>query len=187
MAVATKYMKLAGYPSGKYTGGKTLQVVGATGEPEEGMAQIVNQALQSLGFKTHLSLVDKSVMYEKYCTRALAGRSTSAPTPGGCATSPIRRRCCTCPFYGPAISPSGNPNWGQVNDPQINAAMEKATLVVGEPARAEAWAKIDEILVRAGGRRAGGVRRRRPNRGQGRRRASTSCGTPARGTTTSPR
>ena len=33
MAVAEKYMKLAGYPSGKYTGGKTLQVVGSTGNP----------------------------------------------------------------------------------------------------------------------------------------------------------
>ncbi len=51
------------------------------------------------------------------------------------------------PFYGPAIRPEGNANWSQLNDPQINAAMEKATLVVGEPARADAWAKIDEMLV----------------------------------------
>ncbi len=72
-AVAEKYMRLAGYPSGKYTGGKTLQVVGVTGEPESGTAQIVNQTLLNLGFKTHLSLVDKSVMYEKSLRRALAG------------------------------------------------------------------------------------------------------------------
>ena len=34
MAVAEKYMKLAGYPSGKYTGSKTLQIVGSTGDPD---------------------------------------------------------------------------------------------------------------------------------------------------------
>jgi hypothetical protein len=28
------------------------------------------------------------------------------------------------PFYGPAITPTNNSNWGQVNNPQINAAME---------------------------------------------------------------
>ncbi len=33
MAVAEKYMKLAGYPSGKYTGSETLQIVGSTGAP----------------------------------------------------------------------------------------------------------------------------------------------------------
>ena len=32
-AVAAKYMKLAGYPSGKYTGAKTLQIVGSSGSP----------------------------------------------------------------------------------------------------------------------------------------------------------
>ena len=33
VAVAAKYMKLAGYPSGKYTGSKTLQVVGSNESP----------------------------------------------------------------------------------------------------------------------------------------------------------
>ncbi len=146
MAVAEKYVKLAGYPSGKYTGGKTLQVVGVSGEPEAGTAQIVNQALQSLGFKTHLSLVDKSVMYEKYCG-VPAQEIDVCPNAGWTRDFADPQTVLFVPFYGPAISPSGNPNWGQVNDPQINAAMEKAELVVGEPARAQAWAKIDEMLV----------------------------------------
>ncbi len=146
MAVATKYMKLAGYPSGKYTGGKTLQVVGATGEPEEGMAQITNQALQNLGFKTHLSLVDKSAMYAKYCT-VPAQEIDVCPNAGWVRDFADPQTVLYVPFYGPAIEAQGNSNWSQVNDPKINAAMEKAELVVGEPARAEAWAKIDEQLV----------------------------------------
>jgi peptide/nickel transport system substrate-binding protein len=145
-AVAAKYMRLAGYPSGKYTGAKTLQVVGVTGEPESGTAQIVNQALQSLGFKTHLSLVTKSVMYERYCG-VPSQEIDVCPNAGWTRDFADPQTVLFVPFYGPAISPSGNANWGQVNNPQINAAMEKAALVVGEPARAQAWAKVDEMLV----------------------------------------
>jgi peptide/nickel transport system substrate-binding protein len=146
-AVAEKYMRLAGYPSGKYTGGKTLQVVGVTGEPEAATAQIVAQTLQSLGFKTHLSLVDKSVMYEKYCG-VPSQEIDVCPNAGWTRDFDDPQTVLYVPFWGKAITPSGNANWGQVNNPQINAAMEKAALVVGEPARAQAWAKIDEELVR---------------------------------------
>jgi peptide/nickel transport system substrate-binding protein len=146
MAVAEKYIRLAGYPSGRYTGGKTLQVVGVTGEPESGTAQIVNQTLQNLGFKAHLSLVDKSVMYEKYCG-VPSQEIDVCPNAGWTRDFDDPQTVLFVPFYGPAISPSGNANWGQVNNPQINAAMEEAELVVGEPARAQAWAKIDEMLV----------------------------------------
>jgi peptide/nickel transport system substrate-binding protein len=145
-AVAAKYMKLAGYPSGKYTGSETVQVVGATGEPEEGMAQIVDQTLQNLGFKTHLSLVDKSAMYEKYCT-VPAQEIDVCPNAGWVRDFADPQTVLEVPFSGHAIVPEGNSNWSQVNDPRINAAMERAELVVGEPARARAWAKIDEMLV----------------------------------------
>jgi peptide/nickel transport system substrate-binding protein len=144
--VAAKYMKLAGYPGGKYTGSETVQVVGATGEPEEGMSQIVNQALQNLGFKTHLSLVDKSAMYEKYCT-VPAQKIDVCPNAGWVRDFADPQTVLQVPFSGHAIVPEGNSNWSEVNDPAINAAIEKAELVVGEPARAQAWAKIDEMLV----------------------------------------
>ena len=42
MAVATKYMKLAGYPSGRYTGGATLQIVGASNGDFPAVTQILN-------------------------------------------------------------------------------------------------------------------------------------------------
>jgi peptide/nickel transport system substrate-binding protein len=146
MTVAAKYMKLAGYPSGRYTGGKTLQVVGSTGEPEEGAAQIVNQTLQNLGFKTHLSLVDHSTMQAKYCG-VPAQQIDVCPNVGWVRDFADPQTVLLPTFYGPAIEANGNSNWSQVNDPTINAAMQKAELVVGEPARAEAWAKIDEMLV----------------------------------------
>jgi peptide/nickel transport system substrate-binding protein len=145
-AVAAKYMRLAGYPSGRYTGSATLQVVGSTGEPEDGAAQIVNQTLQNLGFKTRLSLVDHSTMQAKYCG-VPAQRIDVCPNVGWVRDFADPQTVLLPTFYGPHIEASGNSNWSQVNDPAINAAMEKAELVVGEPARAEAWAKVDEMLV----------------------------------------
>jgi peptide/nickel transport system substrate-binding protein len=50
-------------------------------------------------------------------------------------------------FNGKNIVPSGNNNWGLVNNPEINKAMDAAELVVGTQARANAWAQIDRKLV----------------------------------------
>ena len=66
-AVAEKYIKLAGYPSGKYTGGETVTIVGAKGNPAEQDAEIVNQTLKNLGFTTKFTLVETATMYAKYC------------------------------------------------------------------------------------------------------------------------
>jgi ABC-type transport system substrate-binding protein len=51
------------------------------------------------------------------------------------------------PFYGPAIVPTNNSNFGQVNNPQINAAIQKAALVSDPAARAQAFANVDKMLV----------------------------------------
>jgi ABC-type transport system substrate-binding protein len=51
------------------------------------------------------------------------------------------------PFNGKNILPTGNNNWGLVNNPEINQAMDAAELVVGVQARAEAWAQVDRKLV----------------------------------------
>ena len=45
MTVATKYMKAAGYSSGKYTGNATVQIVGANNGNDPAIIQIVNNAL----------------------------------------------------------------------------------------------------------------------------------------------
>jgi len=144
MAVAEKYMRLAGYPSGKYTGSQTLQVVGSTDHPEE--AEIANSTLRTLGFKTKLSLVDQSVMYSKYCG-VPAEEIDVCPDVGWVADFGDPQAVLDVPFNGKNIIPSGNNNWGQVNDPTINAAMDKAEQIVGREPREKAWAAIDRELV----------------------------------------
>ncbi len=146
MAVAEKYMKLAGYPSGKYTGNATLQIVGATGNPAPEDAQIATQTLQKLGFKTKLNIVDQSVMYAKYCG-VPAEEIDVCPNVGWVADFGDPQAVLAVNFGGKSIAPSGNPNWGQVDIPSVNKAIEAAEPLVGKDTRAKAWAKIDEELV----------------------------------------
>jgi peptide/nickel transport system substrate-binding protein len=145
-AVAAKYMNLAGYPSGKYTGGKTLQVVGANESPSAEDAEIVNQTLKNLGFQTKLTLVEDSVMYSKYCGTP-AEEIDVCPNVGWVADFGDPQAVLNVAFNGKNIVSTGNNNWGQVNNPEINKAMDAAELVAGTQARANAWAAIDRKLV----------------------------------------
>ncbi|HEV7584802.1 MAG TPA: ABC transporter substrate-binding protein [Solirubrobacteraceae bacterium] len=147
MAVAEKYIKLAGYPSGKFTGSETVQVVGDSSAPANNVAEAVNQTLKTLGFKTKLNLVEHTVMYSKYCG-VVSEKIDVCPNVGWIADFGDPQAVLDVPFNGNLIVKNGtNSNWGLVNHPKINAAMEAATKVVGEKARGEAWAKIDRELV----------------------------------------
>lgn len=146
VAVAEKYMKLAGYPSGKYTGTKTVQVVGASSPPEKEDAEIVNQTLKSLGFNTKLTLVEIATMYAKYCD-VPKEEIEVCPTVGWIADFADPQTVLKPTFDGTAIVPVGNVNYGQVNVPKINNEMAAAETVKGKEPRANAWAKIDDELI----------------------------------------
>jgi peptide/nickel transport system substrate-binding protein len=146
-AVAEKYMKLAGYPSGKYTGGATLQVVGNNGSPGPEESEIANQALRNMGFKTKLTVVDQATMYAKYCG-VVKENIDVCPTVGWVSDFADPQATLDVAFNGNGIITNGsNSNWGLVNHAAINNAMEAAAKVVGLEARAKAWANIDRELV----------------------------------------
>jgi len=146
MTVATKYMKAAGFKTGKYTGSGMLQIVGTNTGDDPAIAQIINSDLTSLGFKTHVTLVDQATMYSKYCG-VPKQNIDGCPAVGWIRDFADPLSVLYATFYGPSIVPTNNSNWGQVNDPAINAAMQKAALVVDPTARAQAWANVDKMLV----------------------------------------
>jgi peptide/nickel transport system substrate-binding protein len=147
MKVAEKYFKLAGYPSGKYSGSETIQVIGDNRVPANNVAEAVNQTLTSLGFKTKFNLVEHTVMYSKYCG-VVSEKIDVCPNVGWVPDFGDPQAVLDVPFNGNLIAKNGtNSNWGLVNHPKINAAMEAATKVVGDKARGEAWAKVDRELV----------------------------------------
>ena len=123
-----------------------MQIVGANNAFSPAMVQLVNTDMTQLGFHTHVSLVDQSVMYAKYCG-VPKQEIDACPTVGWVRDFADPLTVLYVPFYGPAITQTNNSNWGQVNDPQINAAMDKAALVADPTARAQAWANIDKMLV----------------------------------------
>jgi peptide/nickel transport system substrate-binding protein len=145
-AVAEKYMKLAGYPSGKYTGGQTIQVVGAKGNPAEQDAEIVNQTLKNLGFSTKFTLLETSTMYAKFCG-VPKEEIDVCPSVGWIADFADPQTVLNITFNGKLIVPTSNVNWGQTNVAKLNEAMTAGESVNGKSARASAWAKIDTEIV----------------------------------------
>jgi peptide/nickel transport system substrate-binding protein len=150
-AVAAKYMKLAGYSSGKYTGAATLQVVGGNGGNDPAIVAIITNALTSLGFKTHVSLVDQAVMYGKYC-QVPHQEIDACPTVGWVRDFADPYTVLFPTFFGNFggihnIPPTANVNYGQFDNPAVNQAMLNASLVVDPTAEAQAWANIDKMLV----------------------------------------
>jgi peptide/nickel transport system substrate-binding protein len=143
---ARKLMKAAGYPSGKYTGGATVQVVSGNGGNAPAIAQIVLADLQELGFKTHLSLVQQAVMYSKYCG-VPKQEIDVCPSSGWVRDFNNPLTVLYVPFNGAAIVPTNNANWSQLNVPSVNNAMNKAELIVNPTQAAQAWANVDKQLV----------------------------------------
>jgi peptide/nickel transport system substrate-binding protein len=86
-------------------------------------------------------------MYSKYCG-VVSEKIDVCPNVGWIADFGDPQAVLDVPFNGNLIVQNGtNSNWGLVNHPTNNAAMEAAAKVSGEKARGEAWAKIDRELV----------------------------------------
>jgi peptide/nickel transport system substrate-binding protein len=159
MAVAAKYMKLAGYRTGRYTGSHTVTVVGATGPIPSEIATIVDTTLERLGFTTNLSVVDYSVVYSKLCGTPAEEIDVCAAV-GWVRDWSDPQTILDPTFAGYNIVPSGNSNYGQVSwqdgpagaypgqaTTTLDKAMQAAEATVGTQARAAAWAKIDRMLT----------------------------------------
>jgi peptide/nickel transport system substrate-binding protein len=146
MTLAEEYIKKAGYPSGKYTGGKLVTIVGSTGAPNKERAEVVNETLKSLGFPTKFNLVESATMYSKFCG-VPKEEITVCPSVEWAADFGDPQTVLNITFSGKYITAEGSVNWSQANNPMINHEMEAAEEIQGQQARNVAWAKIDDQLV----------------------------------------
>jgi peptide/nickel transport system substrate-binding protein len=85
-------------------------------------------------------------MYAKYCNVPKENISV-CPSVGWIADFADPQTIINITFNGKLIVPTGNVNQGQVDNPELNAAMTAAESVNGKTQRAEAWAKIDRKIV----------------------------------------
>jgi peptide/nickel transport system substrate-binding protein len=151
MTVACKYMKAAGYQNCKYTGKykpgtSGVTIVGSNSDPGPKEMQIVQSGLQKLGIKATIKAVPQQTMYSKFCGYVKAEIEV-CPTAGWIEDFPDPYAYLYVPFSGKAIVPVNNANWGQEDNPQINAAMDKAAQITDQAQRRQAWANINKMLV----------------------------------------
>jgi peptide/nickel transport system substrate-binding protein len=146
MAVATKYMKAAGYPSGKYTGKAQLLMVTANVDPGKAQAEVAKAQLEKLGFNIRLRTVPQDAVYTEWCQQP-AKKVAVCGSAGWFKDFNDPQSMLEPTFKGSNFSPDGgNNNLAQLKDPKIDAAMDKAALLEGKE-RYQAWADIDKMIT----------------------------------------
>jgi peptide/nickel transport system substrate-binding protein len=144
-AVAKKYMAKAGFPSGKYNGPEIL-MVGDDQPPASKTGEVFLETLKSLGFKVRYRQVPHDVMYSKFCQVPKA-KVNVCPNVGWGKDFFDAESMLFPTFYGKNIVPSGNVNYPQLDDPKINAMMDKARELTDQAARDKAWADVDKAIT----------------------------------------
>jgi len=146
MTVATNYMKKAGYPSGKYTGNAKLLLIAANADPGKAQAQVAKAQLEKLGFKIQFRTVPQDAVYTEWC-QVPKKQVAICGSAGWFKDFTDPQSMLEVTFKGANIAKDGgNNNLAQLNDPKIDAAMDKASTLQGD-ARIKAWADIDKQIT----------------------------------------
>jgi peptide/nickel transport system substrate-binding protein len=146
MAVAEKYMKEAGYSSGKYDGNEELLMVSANVDPGKAQAEVAKAQLEKLGFKIRLRTVPQDAVYTEWCQQP-AKKVAVCGTAGWFKDYNDPQSMLEPTFKGSNFSPSGgNNNLAQLKDPKIDKAMDDAALLEGDE-RYQAWGEIDKMIT----------------------------------------
>jgi peptide/nickel transport system substrate-binding protein len=146
MGLAARYMRLAGYPSGKYTGKGTILAVGVSGGNDERAAIVAQAALERLGFKVKLRLVSLETMFVTLCGTPKANVQV-CPDASWYRDFADGQTMLDPTFNGDSILQEANANFSLLDVPQINQAMARARLVIDPTARAKAWGEVDRLVT----------------------------------------
>jgi peptide/nickel transport system substrate-binding protein len=146
MAVAEKYMKAAGFSSGKYDGDQELLMVTANVDPGKAQAEVAKAQLEKLGFKVRLRTVPQDAVYTEWCQQP-SKKIAVCGSAGWFKDFNDPQSMLEPTFKGSNFSPSGgNNNLPQLRDPKIDKAMDDAALLEGEE-RNQAWGEIDKMIT----------------------------------------
>lgn len=146
LALALRYMKKAGYKTGKYTGDRPFLALAGNTSGEKSVAEVVQAQLAKLGFKLRLRIVPDDALFTNWCTVPARKVVFCASGLAWLKDFPDPQPMLQPVFDGRSITPENNPNYSQLDDPRINAAMARAELSTGR-ARSRAWGAIDKMIV----------------------------------------
>ncbi len=146
MALAAKYMKAAGYASGKYEGDEEILMIGATADPVKAQSEVAKAQLEKLGFKVKLRLVPQDAVYTEFC-QVPKKKVHVCGGSGWFKDFQDPQSMLEPTFKGKNIAlDGGNNNLPQLDDPKIDAAMDKAATLQGDE-RLKAYGEIDKMIV----------------------------------------
>jgi peptide/nickel transport system substrate-binding protein len=148
MAVAEKYMKAAGFANGKYKGPK-ITMVGDDEEPASNTGEAFLEVLQKLGFKVNYRQVPHETMYSKFC-QVPKSQPEVCPNLGWGKDFQSAQSFIDPIFNGKNIVPTGNVNYAQLNDPEINKKIEAAKAETDEDKAVQMWADLDKEITAGG-------------------------------------
>jgi peptide/nickel transport system substrate-binding protein len=144
--LAALYMRRAGYPSGRYDGAAHPVMVTDTTSRGKRFAEILRQAIESLGIDVDEVQVSRETMYSTYCN-VPAKRVAVCPNVGWVGQFGDGQTVLDPTFNGAAIMPVNNSNWPMLDLPSINRAIDRAKQVRGEQARAASWGRVDRQIT----------------------------------------
>jgi peptide/nickel transport system substrate-binding protein len=148
LALAQEYMKKAGFASGKYDGGKTFTGVSDNATQQKQMSEVAVAQFAKLGFKVDMKYVTRDSMYTKYC-QVPSNQPDVCPSVGWLKDFADGEAILGPVFNGKNILEQGNSNFTLLNDPKINAAMDKAEVVNDPAERNKAWGEVDKMVTEA--------------------------------------
>jgi peptide/nickel transport system substrate-binding protein len=144
--LSAEYFKKAGMSSGKYEGSEEVLIVGDNADPDKSIAQITEQQLNEMGFKTKLRLVSRDTMFTKFCNVPKSDVNV-CPSVGWSKDFADPQTMLDPTFNGENIVETQNSNWPELNVPEINKAIDDAKLLTDPAERAEAWTKVNKMIT----------------------------------------
>jgi peptide/nickel transport system substrate-binding protein len=145
-AKSAEYFKQAGFASGKYEGGESVLLVADNADPEKSVAQITEQQLNEMGFKTKLRLVTRDTMITRFCT-VPDSEVQICPSWGWAQDFADPQTVLDPTFNGDNIIPAQSANWSELDVPEINDAIEAAKLVIDPAERTQAWVDVNHDIM----------------------------------------
>jgi peptide/nickel transport system substrate-binding protein len=144
-SLAAKYLKKAGYRSGKYDGKRPLLLVGANADPGKAQIEVAARQLRRLGFKVRVRLVSQDAVYTDWCQ--VPAKKVAMCAAGWFKDFADPQSMLEPIFKGSLISRhGGNINYSMLDDRKVDAAMDAAATATGDD-RVRRWAAIDRMLI----------------------------------------
>jgi peptide/nickel transport system substrate-binding protein len=139
---ARALMQAAGFPDGMYRG-PPLLFVGSNDNQSRRVADLIEASLKKIGIALDRKEYDPKVASEEI-GRPAGGAAVSAS--GWCSDYPDAVTVIKPLFDGRLIADENNLNTALLNDPAVNALIDRATLARGEE-RARLWAETTRLVM----------------------------------------